>query len=84
MAWNNVGFFSLSPGQSIRLIYFFSGLADRGAQHAMAHPINIGTLLAVSDQSKERTPGGGVRYAVTVTNLAPRVAFFSLQGGGFI
>jgi hypothetical protein len=58
----------------------------------MAHPLDVGEDLMLSNQTKGTIPavGGGVFYAVTVTNNQPPAAAgpltaarFTWEGGGF-
>ncbi len=82
MAFNNVGLFTLAPGQTGRYFVTFGG-ADRGAQSIHAHPLNPEGSLQVNDQTKVLNPNGTFNYWVTVKNIGVSVASFNLQGGGF-
>ena len=81
MAFNKLGYFTLNPGKSMRIRYWFGGTAegggaDLGAQYCMADPEANPGILWVTRQGKERvsrpTPHGTTgfiffRYWVTVT-----------------
>lgn len=81
MAFNNVGFGTLAPGQTARWWYSFGG-ADRGAQMAEGHPLNPGGSLLAYDQTKVRDNSGTITYWVTIRNIGSVTTNFSLQGGG--
>jgi hypothetical protein len=81
MAFNKLGYFTLAPGKSMHIWYWFGGPPglqageDRGAQHAMADPEANPGILWVTQQGKEKvqapTPHGAtgfvfVRYHVIV------------------
>lgn len=81
MAFNNVGFGTISPGQTQRWFYTFGG-ADRGAQYCMAHPLNPGGSLQVNNQTKTRNNDGTITYWVSISNIGSVTTNFSLSGGG--
>jgi|GEM_PF-6457892 hypothetical protein len=97
MAFNDVGSFTISPGNSIRIDgWMFPGGADRGAQYFSAHPTFRHTRLPadgmfiMSDQSKfwvGTWPDGHMEYGFRVTYVPETSIFlasFSVQGGGFV
>ena len=81
MAFNNLGFGTIGPGQTQRWFYRFGG-ADHGAQYCMAHPLNPGGSLQVNDQTKERRNDGTITYWVTIRSIGGVTTNFSLSGGG--
>ncbi|MGJ8664129.1 MAG: hypothetical protein ACSHWU_10770 [Marinicella sp.] len=81
MAFNNVGFGTLAPGATQRWWYSFGG-SDKGAQYCMAHPLNPGGDLRVTNQTKKRNNNGTITYWVTIRNLGSVTTNFSLSGGG--
>jgi hypothetical protein len=86
MAFNNVGVFSIAPGQTIDWTCAWSwsgGDGDHGAQYFSAHPIDRQAVLIMSDQSKCRGDDNHISYGFKVTSHSPRTVFFSVQGGGF-
>ena len=83
MAFNGVGFFTLSPGGSVRWGVILNGGQDFGAQYVAAHPETPGELIYF-DESKYRGDDGRFGYNFTVRNPEPnRAVSFSMQGGGF-
>jgi hypothetical protein len=96
MAFNNLGFFTLAPGKSIRLDgWVFPGNPDMGAQYFSGDPFfrrlqfPNDFMLIMSDQSKfvVGTDPGHVEYGFRVTHSNPSSIFFadfSVQGGGFV
>lgn len=85
MAWrlNNLQVV-IGSGQSQRWTFSWGG-SDQGAQYFCAHPLIVGNELVLSEQTKATVPavGGGIFYAVTVTNVSPRPGQFTWEGGGF-
>ncbi len=97
MAFNGLGNFWLAPGASVSIAVRFGALGegvdwggeDRGAQWIMADSINIRpAALLVKDHVKEKKPirrpsaPSPIAYSVTIVNIGPEHANFSLQGGG--
>jgi hypothetical protein len=91
MAFNNLGFYTIEPGQEFEIYYWFGGSAthmggdDHGAQFCMAHPLwGYGATLFVTQQGKSNTGQGAGpwRYHVKVANAGPYSMGFNLQGGG--
>lgn len=85
MAFNDVGVFSISPGQTIdwTCAWGWGAGDDHGAQYFSAHPIDREAVLVMSDQSKCRDANNNIHYGFKVTSQSARVVFFSVQGGGF-
>ena len=81
MAFNNLGFGTLAPGQSTRWWYSFGG-GDHGLQIAGGHPLNPGGNLLAYDQSKARNNDGTTTYWVSIRNIGSVTTNFSIQGGG--
>lgn len=82
MAFNNVGFGTISPGAVQRWFVSFGG-GDRGAQYIGANPLNPGGSLQMSDQTKTKNNDGSITYWVTIRNIGGVTTNFNLQGGGF-
>jgi hypothetical protein len=85
MAFNGIGFYSISAGQSFR----FDGWSwpdggDRGAQYFSAHPLDPNGKLVMSEQNKVQGSDGRTYYGFRVTNEGPNDVHFSVQGGGFV
>jgi hypothetical protein len=79
MAWT--GFFgTLAPGASTTWWYSWGG--DRGAQLALANPLNPGGRLLSYDLSKKMENGGSITYFVSVRNTGSVTTNYNLQGGG--
>jgi len=83
MAFNNVGFFTIAPGQRQRIFVTFGG-ADHGAQAIHAQPLNPGGFLQVNDQAKVLNNDGTFTYWVNVTNIGSVTTNYSVQGGGYV
>jgi hypothetical protein len=92
MAWrlNNFQAF-IVRGTSLRQRFVWPGAQDVGTQYIMAHPLDVGEELVLSNQTKGTIAavGGGVFYAVTVFNAQPpsaagplTAARFTWEGGG--
>lgn len=93
MAFNNIGWFTIAPGQSYRIDgWYFPGHGDMGAQYFSAHPLfrDSDSMLISSDQSKRwigAALGGHAEYGFRVTYLTEisnEYGFFNVQGGGFV
>jgi hypothetical protein len=94
MAWRWNNFQALIVrGSSQRWRFFWPGAQDVGVQYFMAHPLEVGEELVLSNQTKGTVAavGGGVFYAVTVFNAQPPAAAgpltaarFTWEGGGVI
>jgi len=84
MAFNNVGFGTILPGHSQRWWYKYGGSGDKGAQFCMAHPLNPGGVLRVTEQTKARNNDGTITYWVTIKNIGSLTTNFSLSGGGLV
>jgi hypothetical protein len=82
VAFNNVGFFTQTPGAVGRYWVSFGG-ADHGAQSIHAHPLNPGGSLQVDDETKVMNNNGSFTYWVTIKNIGSLTTNFSLQGGGY-
>jgi hypothetical protein len=87
MAFNNIGNFTISPGQSYRLDWWSwsGGNGDQGAQYFSAHPFDPwhDGKLVMSEQNKVLGGDGHYYYGFRVTNEGPQFIHFSVQGGGF-
>lgn len=86
MAFNGIGRFTISPGETLPLNgWAFPNGEDHGAQYFSANPTStLGSMLVMSDQNKTRHPDGSVSYGVTVENRDTANAVnFDVQGGGF-
>lgn len=87
MSFNNVGDFTISPGQSFRLDgwRFPAGNGDQGAQYFSAHPFNPwhDGKLVMNDENKLLAGDNHYEYGFRVTNEGPLFVHFSVQGGGF-
>jgi hypothetical protein len=91
MAFNNLGHFTIAPGHTLEILYWFGGSGghqggdDHGAQYCMAHPLNgYGATLLATQQGKANTGygAGPWQYHVVVTSSGPYSMDFNLQGGG--
>jgi hypothetical protein len=84
MAFNSVGFFTISSGASFELDgWCFGNCSDQGAQYFSANPLNPDAELISFDQSKTLLEGGGVSYGFSVRNDGPFATNFNVQGGGY-
>jgi hypothetical protein len=84
MSFTKVGFYTLSPGASVRWGVIRNGGQDFGAQYVGGDPETPGELI-FSDQSKYRGDDGRFGYNFTVRNPnGSRAISFSMQGGGFV
>jgi hypothetical protein len=91
MAWRLTNFqATIVRGATQRWTFTWGG-KDMGTQYFMAHPLQVGEELVLSDQTKGTVAavGGGVLYAVTVRNAQPpaaagpqTAASFTWEGGG--
>ena len=82
MSWN-AGHFSLAPGASVRISYWWGD--DHGPQFAEGREFNgstTGNSLRVGDDGTIRNGDGSVTYFVDTINEGPNVATFELIGGG--
>jgi hypothetical protein len=100
MAFNNVGSFTIKPGESIRLDGWHFGTPgeDLGAQYFSADPmfrhptLPNDAMLIISDQMKRWVgtfPDGHMEYGFRITcvpiaKTSIFIAAFSVQGGGFV
>jgi hypothetical protein len=84
MAFNGVGFGTLGPGSTTTWWYKYGGSGDKGAQYAMAHPLNPGGSLRVTNQTKKRENNGTITYFVTIRNIGSVTTNFNLSGGGLV
>ena len=82
MAFNDLGFGTIAPGDVQRWWYRLDGGSDLGAQYCMANPLNPGGCLQVSDETKCRDDDGSITYWVTITNIGNVTTNFHLSGGG--
>ena len=83
MAFNGIGFATISPGGQFRRGVLRNGGQDFGAQYVLAHPETPGFILTHS-QTKLRFDDGHFAYHATFQNLdTNRAVSFSMQGGGF-
>jgi len=99
MAFNNIGQFTLAPGQSLGVAIWWDDREghDHGAQWIGAHPFQHGedlgltfiveAALLATDQTKRRKQNPHARnfnkYEATIVNVGTETVMFSLQGGGF-
>jgi len=93
MAFNNLGYYTIAPGEEFEILYWFGGSGghqggnDHGAQFCMAHPLwGYGATLFVTQQGKSNTGygAGPWQYHVKVANAGPYAMGFNLQGGGLV
>lgn len=90
MAWHYGGTFTLSPGASTRISYWWGD--DHGVQYAepMQYisndppPIVPRTLKATAFGTTRNSDGETVTYFVDVTNEGPGVSNFTIIGFGDI
>jgi len=99
MAFNNVGRFTIGPGESIGVAIWWDDREgeDHGAQWIGAHPFQdnedmgitfiVPAALLATDQTKVRQQNPHARnfnrYEATIINVGSETVMFSLQGGGF-
>jgi hypothetical protein len=82
MAFNKLGYYTLEPGKSMHILYWFGanpdvpGGADHGAQYCMADPEAQPGTLWVTEQGKERvefpTPHGTTGFVNFVYHVLVR------------
>ncbi len=82
MAFNNIGFGTLAPGETARWWYRRDGGADFGAQYCMVNPLNPGGSIIANDQTKRRENDSSTTYLVTFRNEGGLPTNFNLSGGG--
>ena len=99
MAFNNIGRFTIAPGQRIRVSIWWDDREghDHGAQWIGAHPFQdnedlgltffVEAALMAVDQTKTRKQIPFARnfnkYKATIVNVGTETVLFSLQGGGY-
>ncbi len=75
---------TIAAGGTFLVHYRFSGGADRGAQYAMANPLNPGGALETYSQIKYKINDGTITYGARVRNIGSVATNWNLQGGGVV
>jgi hypothetical protein len=88
MAFDNVGFFTLSPagnpgGGDVQQHGVTFGGADGGAQYVGAHCIFDSNDIILVDSQIVVKDASGFNYLATFHNLTNATVSFTMTGGGF-
>jgi hypothetical protein len=99
MAFNDVGRFTIAPGESFGVAIWWDDREghDHGAQWIGAHPFQdnedlgltfiVEAALMATGHTKRRKQNPHARnfnkYEATISNVGAETVTFSLQGGGF-
>lgn len=88
MAFDNIGFFTLSPagdpgGGDVQQHGVTFGGADHGAQYVGAHCIFDSNDIVLVDSQIVVKDASGFSYLATFHNLTNATVSFTMTGGGF-